>query len=158
MFFFSGRRRHARFDCDWSSDVSSSDLHSLILTAAMTNIGMQCMSFWAFAALVSAQTGLLPLDSGFDAFRRYFTLERCLVLGTTLVVLGLSAGIYALLYWYRLSFGEIPGDLLIKVVCAASFLMVLGFQLIFSSFFFFQAEDGIRDLTVTGVQTCALPI
>src|SRR5438094_6670739 len=25
-------------------------------------------------------------------------------------------------------------------------------------FFFFQAEDGIRDRTVTGVQTCALPI
>src|SRR5204863_1363490 len=28
----------------------------------------------------------------------------------------------------------------------------------FVSFFFFQAEDGIRDLYVTGVQTCALPI
>src|ERR1022692_1437371 len=27
-----------------------------------------------------------------------------------------------------------------------------------SSFFFFQAEDGIRDYKVTGVQTCALPI
>src|SRR2546430_3671439 len=27
-----------------------------------------------------------------------------------------------------------------------------------AAFFFFQAEDGIRDLTVTGVQTCALPI
>src|SRR5204863_4311243 len=27
-----------------------------------------------------------------------------------------------------------------------------------ASFFFFQAEDGIRDLYVTGVQTCALPI
>src|SRR5437867_13126954 len=27
-----------------------------------------------------------------------------------------------------------------------------------SVFFFFQAEDGIRDRTVTGVQTCALPI
>src|SRR5690606_40309815 len=32
-------------------------------------------------------------------------------------------------------------------VCAAS-----------SLFFFFQAEDGIRDFHVTGVQTCALPI
>src|SRR2546430_3119239 len=31
-------------------------------------------------------------------------------------------------------------------------------MLLFSFFFFFQAEDGIRDLTVTGVQTCALPI
>src|SRR3989449_7974758 len=28
----------------------------------------------------------------------------------------------------------------------------------FSIFFFFQAEDGIRDVAVTGVQTCALPI
>ena len=26
------------------------------------------------------------------------------------------------------------------------------------NFFFFQAEDGIRDIGVTGVQTCALPI
>src|SRR2546430_12409554 len=26
-FFFSSRRRHTRFDCDWSSDVCSSDLH-----------------------------------------------------------------------------------------------------------------------------------
>src|SRR2546427_366179 len=31
-------------------------------------------------------------------------------------------------------------------------------MLLFVFFFFFQAEDGIRDLTVTGVQTCALPI
>src|SRR3989449_6112662 len=28
----------------------------------------------------------------------------------------------------------------------------------FFVFFFFQAEDGIRDVAVTGVQTCALPI
>src|SRR6266853_1490986 len=36
------------------------------------------------------------------------------------------------------------------------FLFYLFIFLVF--FFFFQAEDGIRDLTVTGVQTCALPI
>src|SRR5256886_8637272 len=27
IFFFSSRRRHTRFDCDWSSDVCSSDLY-----------------------------------------------------------------------------------------------------------------------------------
>src|SRR5260370_29876930 len=31
-------------------------------------------------------------------------------------------------------------------------------DLLLSFFFFFQAEDGIRDSSVTGVQTCALPI
>src|SRR2546426_8508848 len=30
--------------------------------------------------------------------------------------------------------------------------------MMFVCFFFFQAEDGIRDYKVTGVQTCALPI
>src|SRR5256884_674589 len=30
--------------------------------------------------------------------------------------------------------------------------------MMFHMFFFFQAEDGIRDVAVTGVQTCALPI
>ena len=32
------------------------------------------------------------------------------------------------------------------------------FSFFFCLFFFFQAEDGIRDWSVTGVQTCALPI
>src|SRR2546427_6824630 len=34
FFFFSSRRRHTRFDCDWSSDVCSSDLNLKILTVA----------------------------------------------------------------------------------------------------------------------------
>src|SRR5688572_32495905 len=41
------------------------------------------------------------------------------------------------------------------------FLFLFFFFFFFFCFFFvffFQAEDGIRDLTVTGVQTCALPI
>src|SRR6266513_4927092 len=42
---------------------------------------------------------------------------------------------------------------LASVVC---FEYVLAYVLVF--FFFFQAEDGIRDRNVTGVQTCALPI
>src|SRR2546421_5343701 len=44
---------------------------------------------------------------------------------------------------------------LVIVLLFSVFLSVL-FVLVF--FFFFQAEDGIRDLIVTGVQTCALPI
>src|SRR2546430_321674 len=42
------------------------------------------------------------------------------------------------------------------VYCTLHFVGYPSFTALF--FFFFQAEDGIRDLTVTGVQTCALPI
>src|SRR2546430_16248794 len=34
VFFFSSRRRHTRFDCDWSSDVCSSDLGTLFFNLA----------------------------------------------------------------------------------------------------------------------------
>src|SRR5438309_8191678 len=40
--------------------------------------------------------------------------------------------------------------------CNISFVYIIIYFFFF--FFFFQAEDGIRDGTVTGVQTCALPI
>src|SRR6266536_3728374 len=36
--------------------------------------------------------------------------------------------------------------------------MTYHYEALILSFFFFQAEDGIRDPLVTGVQTCALPI
>src|SRR2546430_4359226 len=63
--------------------------------------------------------------------------------------------------------GVVP-MVLVSVLCMESCLSVEFIGLMFSFvilrmralrlFFFFQAEDGIRDLTVTGVQTCALPI
>src|SRR5207249_8374864 len=42
-------------------------------------------------------------------------------------------------------------------ICRSSTIGQENFDLFFN-FFFFQAEDGIRDRNVTGVQTCALPI
>src|SRR5438309_5205968 len=43
------------------------------------------------------------------------------------------------------------------LMCESFFCLYILFR-VFFFFFFFQAEDGIRDGTVTGVQTCALPI
>src|SRR2546430_3753244 len=41
LFFFSSRRRHTRFDCDWSSDVCSSDLLDIRARAGMAAIEEQ---------------------------------------------------------------------------------------------------------------------
>src|SRR2546421_5722320 len=48
----------------------------------------------------------------------------------------------------------------IMVICmfTAIRLLLTFVMSLYLVFFFFQAEDGIRDLIVTGVQTCALPI
>src|SRR5207249_9160210 len=46
------------------------------------------------------------------------------------------------------------GRIFIADLCGMNVLIFI----LASSLFFFQAEDGIRDRNVTGVQTCALPI
>src|SRR5207248_5120636 len=46
----------------------------------------------------------------------------------------------------------------IRCVCLCFLTLNHVVHLFYFFFFFFQAEDGIRDRTVTGVQTCALPI
>src|SRR2546421_10015183 len=46
---------------------------------------------------------------------------------------------------------------LLGLACVAGIPLGIGAG-VYLSYFFFQAEDGIRDLIMTGVQTCALPI
>src|SRR2546430_4745443 len=41
-FFFSSRRRHTRFDCDWSSDVCSSDLGAGVYYGGGTSEAIAC--------------------------------------------------------------------------------------------------------------------
>src|SRR5256886_7489168 len=44
-FFFSSRRRHTRFDCDWSSDVCSSDLKCESVSAGHVGIAAKSAQF-----------------------------------------------------------------------------------------------------------------
>jgi glycosyltransferase involved in cell wall biosynthesis len=109
--------------------------HTLIITCTLTVVGIQSVFFWSFAKSVAIQKQLLLPDAAFRAVRRLFDLEKCLIGGILLVLSGLATATYGLCYWYSLSFGPVEGDTLIRIVCAASVLITIGFQLIFSAFF-----------------------
>src|SRR2546430_4721822 len=55
FFFFSSRRRHTRFDCDWSSDVCSSDL--LELKNTINTMVDQLNSFASEVTRVAREVG-----------------------------------------------------------------------------------------------------
>src|SRR2546430_12982236 len=57
--FFSSRRRHTRFDCDWSSDVCSSDLISILegsMFTRMTKLAVIAGGLLLAGAPLAAQT------------------------------------------------------------------------------------------------------
>ena len=102
------------------------------------------MFFCIFAHAVALDKGLLFTDPLLERLSAVFGLERGLIFGGAIILAGLGVAIYALVYWYELSFDEVRDRSFIKVVCAASFLTVFGFQTVFSSFLLYLIGQPIR--------------
>src|SRR5256886_9177883 len=70
VFFFSSRRRHTRFDCDWSSDVCSSDL--IYATSSLISFGFSFSSNFGifFLPLVTIWTRLASLSVSVSGARK----------------------------------------------------------------------------------------
>src|SRR2546430_7291274 len=76
FFFFSSRRRHTRFDCDWSSDVCSSDLAEV--TEKYKTVPATTQSNAIYAAVVES------MDEGVGRIMR--KLDEAKLANNTIVV------------------------------------------------------------------------
>src|SRR5256886_7908594 len=59
--FFSSRRRHTRFDCDWSSDVCSSDLHAVLRPGAAVIAAIAISLAFAWGYLIQGDYGIFDV-------------------------------------------------------------------------------------------------
>src|SRR4030066_1197975 len=84
FFFFSSRRRHTRFKCDWSSDVCSSDLH-----ADYSLSGMRIMVAVFDDRMEIQNPGMLPFGMTLDDMMAGVSKVRNRVIVRALGVLGL---------------------------------------------------------------------
>src|SRR2546430_11498775 len=71
-FFFSSRRRHTRFDCDWSSDVCSSDLASELKAAGLkrVTVSLDSLDPGVFARMSGGFGGVDEVLAGIEQARR----------------------------------------------------------------------------------------
>src|SRR3989475_4431530 len=77
LFFFSSRRRHTRFDCDWSSDVCSSDLDPrAALGAGSLRIAVPGELTTAYLALKLYQPAARHVVVPFDQIEEYVAAGR----------------------------------------------------------------------------------
>jgi hypothetical protein len=104
------------------------------MTAAAINIGFEAMLFWAFAKVIAIQRGLLPHDAPFERLRRAMPLERGLILGVILLLLGLTILGIALTEWFNVGFGQLDEGSAIRLVIASSSTLMLGAQILYGSF------------------------
>src|SRR5260370_5015132 len=77
VFFFSSRRRHTRFKCDWSSDVCSSDLNDSTLNQTQRDEQAE-VAQWLAVWLQSPSLfdDWLDLRRRSPDFRKKFSMEK----------------------------------------------------------------------------------
>ena len=112
------------------------DIHTMLYAVASSMIGFQAVIFAIFSKTFAVHEKLLPRNSGIDNLLNKITLEKGLIIGSILVLTGLAGFIYALAIWDKGSFEALGIPTTMRIVIASFTLLVLGFQLIFSSFFF----------------------
>ena len=112
------------------------DIHTLLFAAAMVLIGFQSVLFSALSKLFAMTTGLVPWKPGLARLFNTITLEAGLLIGALLIIGGVAASCFALIYWGRADFGLLDPARTMRIVIPAVLAVVLGCQIIMSSFFF----------------------
>jgi len=111
------------------------DIHTLLYAAMAVLLGFQSVIFATFTKVFAISEGLLPEDPRLNSLFRYFKLETGLVLGFALMVFGLAASFLAAGSWAMWRFGALDPVHTLRIVIPAVFSLMLGFQVVLSSFF-----------------------
>ncbi len=112
------------------------DLNSLELAGLALLFGYQMILLAVFVRIFAHTRGLLPSQSGLQRAFTFFTLERGLLAGALLSLLGLGWIAFALFGWVRAGFGDLDPQVATRWVIAGRTLLSLGGQTVLFSLIF----------------------
>lgn len=108
------------------------DFHSMILASMVTLLGYQVIMLGIYAKVFSWQEGLDKGSLMILTTLRYFQLEKGILLGLIISLVGFLIGLVTFINWAQQGFGALWA---IRPAILSMTLFVLGIQIVFSSFF-----------------------
>ncbi len=113
----------------------SFDVHTLLYGAIAIIIGFQAVTFAFFTKLFAITEKLLPEDPKLNKIFGYVTLETGLIVGVTLILLGIVGSFLSLTICRETAFGSLDPSKTLRVVIPSLTCLTVGLQMVFSSFF-----------------------
>ncbi len=111
------------------------DVNTLAFSGAAIVCGFQAVAFWVLAKVFAINARLLPGDRLIARLTDVLSLEVGITVGIAVLVGGFVAAVYAVGFWGRAAFGPIDPTISLRIVIPSATAMVLGLQVVFSSFF-----------------------
>jgi glycosyltransferase involved in cell wall biosynthesis len=112
------------------------DYHTLLYSSAAILLGYQSILLFIFAKLMAVETGLHPPRTKFWFLQDRRTLERCVVAGVALMLLGVVLGTVAAWQWELTGFGALKPSTTIRLVICSVLFLLLGGQTLLAGFYF----------------------
>jgi len=110
------------------------DIHSMLYASAAALLGLQLCLFALFARVSAQNAGLLPRQPALDGVLRVLTLERGLLLGLAVALVGIAWSAAAFWQWREAGFGPLDPRVVMRDTIPATALMIGGMELVLASF------------------------
>ncbi|OUR99348.1 dolichol-P-glucose synthetase [Flavobacteriales bacterium 33_180_T64] len=112
------------------------DIHTLLYTSSMSLIGFQFFIFYALTKIFAVENGLLPKSSRYTNLFKYLNLEKGLIAGVILLLVGVILSVKGLFFWESVNYGNLNPSNTFRIIIPAVFTILLGIQIILFSLFF----------------------
>jgi hypothetical protein len=120
------------------------DVHTVLLGALCVLLGYQTLWLGAFAKIYGWTSGLLPANTISTRIFHYLNLERGLLTGALLVLVGFGFNVALVLEWFGQNLGALEVRMTLRYALWGFTAMVLGVQTIYGSFFLSMLGMGSR--------------
>ena len=111
------------------------DIHSLLLFNLLFLVGFNMVLFSIQTHVYASRAGLIPTKLKYEKLLVYFSLEKGLLLGFLITLIGLIVAIMVYFEWSINQFNYMDTRFTMRQFIPAIFSIIMGSQIVFSSFF-----------------------
>jgi len=112
------------------------DIHTMAYAGVAIVLGFQMLLLSIFTRMMGMKFGWLPINTHYQCWISYLTLETCLIAGSLLFLVSLAMSSHALQLWMNTDFGALEPRQVMRWVVPSVTIMSIGGELILAGFFF----------------------
>ena len=110
------------------------DIHTMLYAAGASILGLQLLVFALLARAIGCVKGVLPQTPSLRRLLGYFTLERGIVTGVVIGLVGLALAMYSVNVWFEIHLAALDPTEMMRYAIPSVTLMIAGAEIVFASF------------------------
>ena len=111
------------------------DTNTILYAGTAVIIGFQAIVFGLLTRVYGMVSGFLPRKQALERFTQSGTLEKGLVAGILLLLVGIAGSIYSIVQWKDARFGLLVYPDILRIVIPSAVAIIVGFQVMLAAFF-----------------------